>query len=194
MKLLKIGTQSNIHSQHINTGTEFVSITRSISNQLLNSITHGVVCIIYVTKRRKLVESFNQHRKDLFDVRTMRYQAKHDSLYVANDMYAENVLMEIEWLESVKNALSESTIKPWSKYHSDIGQISVDIPGKHAILPLVNAPVHTLQTQLHCMKYIKKTVDLLNPGQTAVDVCDQPVYALNKEIQLRNPEDFGSSS
>ena len=77
MKLLKIGTQSNIHSQHINTGTEFVSITRSISNQLLNSITHGVVCIIYVTKRRKLVESFNQHRKDLFDVRTMRYQAKH---------------------------------------------------------------------------------------------------------------------
>ena len=144
-------------------------MTRSISNQLLNSITHGVVCIIYVTKRRKLVESFNQHRKDLSDVRTMRYQAKHDSLYVANDMYAENVLMEIEWLESVKNALSESTIKPWSKYHSDIGRSSVDIPGKHAILPLVDAPVHTLQTQLHCMKYIKKTVDLLNPGQTAVD-------------------------
>ena len=49
-----------------------------------------------ITKRRKLVESFNQHRKDLFDVRTMRYQAKYDSLYVANDMYAENVLMEIE--------------------------------------------------------------------------------------------------
>ena len=72
-----MGTRSNIYSQHINTGTEFVSITRSISNQLLNSITHGVVCIIYVTKRRKLVESFNQHRKDLFDVRTMRYQAKH---------------------------------------------------------------------------------------------------------------------
>ena len=109
-------------------------------------------------------------------------------------MYTENVLTEIEWLESVKNALSESTIKPWSKYHSDFGRSSVDIPGKHAILPLVDAPVHTLQTQLHCMKYIKKTVDLLNPGQTAVDVCDQPVYALNKEIQLRNPEDFGSSS
>ena len=44
------------------------------------------------------------------------------------------------------------------------------------------------------MKYIKKTVDLLNPGQTAVDVCDQPVYALTKEIQWRNPEEFGSSS
>ena len=68
-----------------------MSITRSISNQLLNSITRGVVCIIHVTKRRKLVESFNQHRKDLFDVRSMRYQAKHNA---ANGMYAENVLVD----------------------------------------------------------------------------------------------------
>ena len=39
------------------------------------------------------------------------------------------------------NVLSEITKKPWSKYHSEFGRSSVDISGKHAILPLVYVPV-----------------------------------------------------
>ena len=31
----------------------------------------------------------------------------------------------------------------------------------------------------------KKTIELLNPGQTPVDVCDQPVFALTWELQQR---------
>ena len=42
-------------------------------------------------------------------------------------------------------------------------------------------------------KYIKKTVEFLNPGQTPVDVYDQPVYALTKEIQWRYPKEFGNT-
>ena len=44
------------------------------------------------------------------------------------------------------------------------------------------------------MQYIKKSVNFFNPGQTPVDVCDQPVYALTKEIQWREKYTFSSSS
>ena len=35
------------------------------------------------------------------------------------------------------------------------------------------------------------SIEHLNPGQIAVDVCDQLMYALTKEVQYRNPEKFG---
>ena len=44
------------------------------------------------------------------------------------------------------------------------------------------------------MQYIKKSVNFFNPGHTPVDVCDQPVYALTKEIQWREKYAFSSSS
>ena len=41
------------------------------------------------------------------------------------------------------------------------------------------------------MNIIIKTIEYLNSGQIAVDVCDLPVYVLTKDIQYRNPEKFG---
>ena len=61
-----------------------------------------------------------------------------------------------------------------------------------AILPLIDAPIHTLDTQYHCMKIFEKTTLLLNPGQIFVDESDQPVYRLLKELQWRNSSRFGS--
>ena len=49
------------------------------------------------------------------------------------------------------------------------------------LLPLIPKPVHT-ESQNHCMDIIKRTINNLNPGQTTVDVCDHPVFALTKEI------------
>ena len=60
----------------------------------------------------------------------------------------------------------------------------------HNLLPLRDAPVHTIASQYHCLNIIMKTIEYLSPGQIAVDVCDQPVYALTKEVQYRNPEKF----
>ena len=68
-----------------------------------------------------------------------------------------------------------------------------DLPGIHAIVPLMNAAFHTLLTQHHCMQYRKKSVNFFNPGQTPVDVCNQSVYELTKEIQWREKDTFGSS-
>ena len=43
------------------------------------------------------------------------------------------------------------------------------------------------------MKIARQTISLLNPTQTPVDVCDQSVFALTKEIQVRMPDVFGTS-
>ena len=43
------------------------------------------------------------------------------------------------------------------------------------------------------MNIISKTISVINPNQTPVDTCDQPVYALTKQTQWRYPELFGNS-
>ena len=57
-------------------------------------------------------------------------------------------------------------------------------------MPLIRDPVHTLEMQYHCMKLNQATTNAVNPGQTPVDVSDQPVYALTKEIQWMYPQQF----
>ena len=56
------------------------------------------------------------------------------------------------------------------------------------ILPLIPEKVNTLQTQGHC-KTLNST-RTLNPIQTPIDVSDQAVYALTKELQYRYPHLF----
>ena len=58
------------------------------------------------------------------------------------------------------------------------------------MLPLLRTPVHTIDTQYHCTNIIKNTIEKLNPSQTPVDTCDQPVYALTKELQWRRPSEL----
>ena len=41
------------------------------------------------------------------------------------------------------------------------------------------------------MKIIKNTKNVINSGHIPIDVSDQPVYALSKEVQLRYPPVFG---
>ena len=88
---------------------------------------------------------------------------------------------------------TESIIPSWSKYHSNKECNVPSVKGNHSLLPLIDAPVYTIASQYHCMNIIMKTIEYLNPGPIAVDACDQPVYALTKEVQYRNPEKFGLS-
>ena len=70
-------------------------------------------------------------------------------------------------------------------YHGQsIIQIEIlkPLPGRNAVLLIIPKKVHTLATQYHYMKIIKRT-NFLNPGQTPNDTYDQPVYALTKETK-----------
>ena len=46
--------------------------------------------------------------------------------------------------------------------------------------------------QAHCMLLNQTTVQILNPGQTPVDVCDCPVFALSKKLQFRYPSKYNN--
>ena len=41
--------------------------------------------------------------------------------------------------------------------------------------------------QLHCIILNINSVKILNEGQTPVDICDQPLFALLMEAKHRNP-------
>ena len=71
-----------------------------------------------------------------------------------------------EWLEIICNT---DNISSRAKYHSDKSPNVVSLPSLNADLPIISKPVHTLETQYHCMKITKETINFLNPRQTAVD-------------------------
>ena len=89
------------------------------------------------------------------------------------------------------NCFQYDSCQPWSKCHASNHRKQLYLTGIiNTILPLLRAPVYTIDTQYHCMNIIKNTVKKLNPSQTPVDTCDQPVYALTKELQWPRPLEF----
>ena len=58
------------------------------------------------------------------------------------------------------------------------------------ILPLIPGKVNALQTQGHCMALNINSTRTLNPTQTPIEVSDQPVYGLTKELMYRYPHLF----
>ena len=87
---------------------------------------------------------------------------------------------------------SESLPPAWVTYHASQKRGVQHPPGINTILPMLRDKVHTLNTQAHIMKLNIKWTENLNPGQTPVDVSDQPVYALTKTLQYRCPDEFSN--
>ena len=98
---------------------------------------------------------------------------------------------EFQWLDCFSTSFTSETCDSWSKHHASFARRKCGISGINAIMPMINKVVHTLETQYHVMNLNKKSTSFLNPGQTPVDTCDQPVYALTKTIQWKFPLDFG---
>ena len=61
-----------------------------------------------------------------------------------------------------------------------------------AELLLLSEKIHTLSVQYHCMNIVTNTINKVNPLQTPVDLCDQPIFTLSEQIQWRYPEKFGN--
>ena len=103
----------------------------------------------------------------------------------------EALTHEREWLEGVHTALSSDLCKSWAQHHAAKNRCDSSYTGINAILPIISNEVHKIETQHHCMTITKDTINKLNPGQTPLDVSDQPVYALSKTIQWRFNNQFG---
>ena len=88
--------------------------------------------------------------------------------------YRNGINGEIAWL---KTANATNFWTAWARYHSQRSHHTRK-PDISAILSLTDAPVHTLDTQHHCMEIVEKITKLLNPGQICLGQIDQPVYKL----------------
>ena len=60
-------------------------------------------------------------------------------------------------------------------YHAACQWNSVNDPGKNSMLPLIIEKAHTIETQYHFTNTVAKTLSIVNPNQTPIDVCDQPM-------------------
>ena len=105
------------------------------------------------------------------------------------------VAEEFKWLDKCTDILSElDHIYPpgWASHHASQKRGILTPSGINTIIPLRREKVSTFNMQSHLMHLNMKWTETLNPGQTPIDVSDQPVYALTKELQLRFPEIFSN--
>ena len=104
--------------------------------------------------------------------------------------------MFFRWLDYVRESLdseADDLNLTWAAYHSSNletqdRETPVDIS---ALLPLFEDQAKSVAMIKHSMTIVRKTTNYLNPGQTPVIACAQPLYALAKQIQWTWPDRYG---
>ena len=79
----------------------------------------------------------------------------------------------------------------WAAYHANVQVQHSRPPTTIALMPLFREVSHSFATIIHCMKTNQEATQLLNPGQKPVLTMDQPLYALEKQIQWKFPDVYG---
>ena len=150
----KTGTNiSNVEDTTVDTS----STPESIENTAANGLNSLATKEKSKTKRiepipKEYVESPYVYSPKLVDGLYAVLCPVTDSKYDANDMHDKGMSDEIKWLDSVALSFSSQSIDPWLMHHSNLKRQVPDLPGLHAIVPLMNAAVHTFQTQqLHAI-------------------------------------------
>ena len=101
-------------------------------------------------------------------------------------LLTESRQFEYEWLNN-------ESCCGWEKHRYSFQRFETEINVcVNAILPMINEEVHRLDKMYHVMNRNKKITNVLNPSQTPVDTCDQPVCALTKTIQWMYPKTLDS--
>ena len=84
----------------------------------------------------------------------------------------------------------DATNLSFSSYYSKQQNDNIIPQTSSHLLPLLNHPVQSYATVRQCTKIVKNIVEKVNPGQFAVITCDEPVYAIGKQLQWSYPEEF----
>ena len=92
---------------------------------------------------------------------------------------------EYALLSKVKEALENSFINEWTSWSAYANMQKGVIPpaGITALLPLFLDNASSVAMIKHSINITKTAIQHLNPGQTPVLACDQPLYALAKKFQ-----------
>ena len=102
---------------------------------------------------------------------------------------------EMFWLheyDSKRHLTASDKSISWTAYHSgNTNNSQLKSTCKSAMLPLFQEAAHSTAMMKHGLEVIKKAIMHVNPLQTPVVACDQPLYAIAKQIQWTYPEQFG---
>ena len=122
----------------------------------------------------------------------------------ADDFHHLNIDLSDEdrWLEHVKDVLdnnSQNQIQnvciSWAAFHASRTAAVTNIPPDiSCLLPLFQEEAKSIAMILHAMNTVKSSVEFLNPGQTPVITCNQPLYEIAKKIQWQWPETQGEKN
>lgn len=95
---------------------------------------------------------------------------------------------EYEWLERCR---SNETCDTWAGHHSKLDGNLYDFLARMHLLSVLREKADTMAMMEHGMGIVMKDTKFLNPVQTPVLVCDQPLFRLCKLIQWLKPDQFG---
>ena len=157
--------------------------SRSYINTSLHQASKGPAC--------HLPESYT-------DVPPMLGKKAESPLAVINVNNNDNLLHPVEesseWLHELSHAIiankPECSVIPWSAYYANL-QLVQRPKCTSFLLPLLNEYVQTPAMVRHTFDIIKLACNKLNPDQPIVVTCDQPVYAVAKQVQWLLPTQYG---
>ena len=100
---------------------------------------------------------------------------------------------ETDWLEHVENTIEKGVLDDddwisWAAYFASISTTPTNPCTKTYMMPLLTVSSNSPVTIFHCMKMIQLCTNKLNPGQTPVMSCDQPIYTIAKKLQWKYPD------
>lgn len=93
------------------------------------------------------------------------------------------------------NTLHVNEMIFWTAYDASHQAVMLEdsILALASLLPLFHEEAKSLAMIRHSMDMVKTAVEILNPGQMPVLTCDQPLYALEKQIQWSWPTIHGEN-
>lgn len=92
------------------------------------------------------------------------------------------------------NDLTKYHLITWSGYHASLMDNPVSATSLSGIMPLFEEKAATVSMVKHGMDIQKKVTEYLNPSQTPVIACDQPIFALAKFVQWKWPLIYGETN
>ena len=113
----------------------------------------------------------------------------HDQSFYFHDSY-------FRWLDHVRSRISSGMNEigcqiSWSAFHASMEYHAKEINDLSVLLPLFQEESKSPAMIQHRMDVIKGAVHFLNNNQTPVMACDQPLYAIAKQIQWNLKTDYG---
>lgn len=152
-----------------------------IKSKVVNSLPEFYTTVTPVT---------DEGKKDLFCPKVT------GSFKPKEDLISKSIKEEEKWLKRVdelllKEKLEEKDYLSWSAYFASEQSRVLRPNAITSLLPLFEDNAHTMAMIKHAMTTVKESTKFLNPNQTPVIAMDQPLYALAKQIQWNNKNEFG---